>query len=658
MFGFAIEADASRAEQKTRIDSLKELLDEGKIDSARVIHLNAIACEVRNTNLDSAILVTVQALLVAEKINWSKGIAISLGNLGVYHRTKADYPKALDYFFRALKIDKALNDKKGMSARYSNIGIVFEYQGDYPMALNYYLQGMKLAEQLGDKREIAGAYNNIGVIYQMQENYPEALKYYFISLKMHRETGNDYGMAALYNNIGGIYQLQGNYEKALKEHGAALELSKKIGDKNVIAASYNNMGILYDDLGKYDEALLSLFEGLKIREETGDEEGIATSYINIGAVELRLGHLEDSKKYYDLALSRSMIIGNRDDIRESYGGLARVDSMLGDRMLKSGKWKEAAEYYKSAFSNYRLCVIYKDSLLSDESVQKTMQLQMTYDFDKKAVAIKAEHEKENALEAVEIKRQRVLLYSVLIGLVLMGVFIFFIYSSLQVTRRQKVLIEAQKQLVEKSDHEKEVLLKEIHHRVKNNLQIISSLLSLQSNNIKDPSTLSVVKQAQVRVRSMSLVHQKLYQAANFSEIDFGEYLEQLSSYISEMYHDGPGEIACNINTQVRHFNIDTATPLGLIITELLSNSYKYAFKAREEGKIDISITRDEGGEFLLIYSDNGIGLPPGIVFEDSATLGLELVNLLTKQLRGTVKTFNRNGAVFEIRFKGAKAETH
>ncbi|MEW6470225.1 MAG: two-component regulator propeller domain-containing protein [Bacteroidota bacterium] len=223
----------------------------------------------------------------------------------------------------------------------------------------------------------------------------------------------------------------------------------------------------------------------------------------------------------------------------------------------------------------------------------------------------------------------------------------------RMVRERTEELSEQTRMLGRSNQEKELLLKEIHHRVKNNLQIISSLLNLQSNNISDPTALAVVRQGQVRVRSMALVHQKLYQDGNYGSIDFGEYLGQLSSYVSEMYHEGPGEISCELDIAEKHFNIDTAIPLGLILTELLSNSYKYAFGGGRDGKISVSITR-QGDGYLLFYSDNGPGLPPGVKFENSSTLGLELVSMLTSQLSGTMKTYNRDGAVFEIRFKAVQ----
>jgi PAS domain S-box-containing protein len=186
--------------------------------------------------------------------------------------------------------------------------------------------------------------------------------------------------------------------------------------------------------------------------------------------------------------------------------------------------------------------------------------------------------------------------------------------------------------------EKEVLLKEVHHRVKNNLQVICSLLKLQSRSLKEPQSLAVFQDSQNRVRSIALVHEKLYQSESLSQIDIAEYIRDLAKNLFRAYATQAGTISLKIQID-RSFllNIDTAVSCGLIVNELVSNALEHAFEPGERGEIAIESTTDSDGNLVLIFRDNGRGLPLNFDLEQSQTLGLQLVKDLTEQLRGQIK---------------------
>ncbi len=196
--------------------------------------------------------------------------------------------------------------------------------------------------------------------------------------------------------------------------------------------------------------------------------------------------------------------------------------------------------------------------------------------------------------------------------------------------------------------DRELLLKEIHHRVKNNLQIISSLLDLQSGSISDNTTREAVKESQSRVKSMALIHQLLYQSEMFTGIDFSQYLDQLLSDIKVMYSVPGKDIQYSVNAENIELDIDTAIPLGLITNELASNAYKYAFEGRDSGKIDIRFSQISNFNYLLSVADNGIGVPEKFDPAASKSLGLKLVKLLSKQLEGKLDIIKKNGTEFKL----------
>lgn len=209
--------------------------------------------------------------------------------------------------------------------------------------------------------------------------------------------------------------------------------------------------------------------------------------------------------------------------------------------------------------------------------------------------------------------------------------------------------------IKASLREKELLLKEIHHRVKNNLQIISSLLNLQSSYIKDKTALEIFRESQNRVKSMALIHEELYKTANLSQIDFKKYSENLMNYLYQSYRIATKIIDFNIQTTDIFLDIETAIPLGLIINELVSNSLKYAFKNSKEeyGKIFISL-KNNNGLYELIVGDNGVGLPENFDFRSTNTLGSQLVLSLTEQIDGEISIDNSQGAKFIIKFEELK----
>ena len=207
-----------------------------------------------------------------------------------------------------------------------------------------------------------------------------------------------------------------------------------------------------------------------------------------------------------------------------------------------------------------------------------------------------------------------------------------------------------KNKIKDSLEEKELLLREVHHRVKNNLQIISSLLNLQSGYIKDEKDLELFKDSQSRVKSMAFIHEQLYQSSNFINIEFSEYVHNLVTYLLHYYTLDPDLIELNINVEDVSLDLNTSIPCGLIVNELVTNSLKHAFKNGENGEIYINLHSVEDNKYVLIVQDNGIGFPEGFDFENTQTLGLQLVNSLVMQLDGTIKLDNTNGTRFEIIF--------
>jgi PAS domain S-box-containing protein len=203
--------------------------------------------------------------------------------------------------------------------------------------------------------------------------------------------------------------------------------------------------------------------------------------------------------------------------------------------------------------------------------------------------------------------------------------------------------------------EKEVLLKEIHHRVKNNLQVITSLLNLQSTKVSNPETVAALKESQTRIRSMALVHEELYRSRDLASIDFSSYVRKLTSNLFHAYQ--AADVALHLDVVDVYLPVDAAIPCGLIVNELISNSLKYAFVKRQSGKVTVAFHHD-GPSYELRVSDDGVGLPAHFDLDRTETLGLQLVATLAKQLRGEIAVNRTGGTSFALTFAVSGRPAH
>ena len=292
------------------------------------------------------------------------------------------------------------------------------------------------------------------------------------------------------------------------------------------------------------------------------------------------------------------------------------------------------KFYDLALTFKQNCIFLTQKIYS-EDLSKTLASYET------AQAVK----QKNLEISFEQKKSRLTkIIAILIGvLFLIAIFIMFKF------RKQSKLLKAKNKLINKTLKEKELLVKEVHHRVKNNFQVVSSLLELQSKGIEDKKALELANEGKNRVKSMALIHQKLYQN-DTGLVDFDEYIRQLVKELSSLNTDGK-EVETNIKSEHMFFDVDTAIPLGLIINEIITNSYKYAFSKDKSNTLDISIQKDSDEDYTLTISDNGPGIDSSVELKKAKSLGLRLITRLVKQLQGTLEQTNSEGAKFIIHFK-------
>lgn len=479
--------NSNSSAQNHTIDSLTSFVKISKEDTTKVNTLNTLCREVKNTgDFQKANQYANDALSLSKKLRFKKGEAKAYNNIGIIFDNQGDYENALKNYIIALKIREEIGDKTGIAGSYNNIGNIYYAQGNYSAALKnhlsslktrteindkngmaicfmnignvYHLQGnysdalknqfssLKLREELGDKQGIANCYNNIGNIYYSQNIYKEALKNQMAALKIRKEIGDKNGIGSSYNNIGIIYYLQGNFSDALINQLASLKIMEEIGDKRGIAMSYNNIGIIYKNKGNYDEALKNQLASLKLAQELEDKNGIANCYTNIGIVFTKQGKFKEASEYLDKGLKMSKEIGAKDYIKDTYSGLAELDSAQASSFpIGNGPGK----FWRSAFENHKMAIIYRDSLVNQETSKKLVESQMQYEFDKKESVAKAEQEKKDALNIAERRKQTIILYFVGFVAFLILCFAVFAYRSYRQKQKANSLLEEKNNYIEK-----------------------------------------------------------------------------------------------------------------------------------------------------------------------------------------------------------------
>jgi len=211
--------------------------------------------------------------------------------------------------------------------------------------------------------------------------------------------------------------------------------------------------------------------------------------------------------------------------------------------------------------------------------------------------------------------------------------------------RKKVEAQIKAQL-----QEKDVLLKEVHHRVKNNMQVISSLLNLQSRRVKDPAVFEMFKESQRRIRSMALIHERLYQSSDLSRIEFSQYLRNLTTHLFHSYQVDASRVQLKLEAEEVHLNINTAIPCGLIVNELVSNALKHGFPEGRKGELEIGLSAVPEDGYMLKIKDDGVGFPEGLDFRKTETLGMQIINTLVEQIGGRLELSREKGTAFRLEF--------
>ena len=602
------------------LNQLENAYPDIQIDSIKFSVLNDLAYYWHTRNLVKAMDFTEKGLFLTIKKKdtlWNGRFQITKGAI-LLRMEKLD---EAEYVLKSAKLKVQRKDLPFLNTQ---LGYVYERRGQLDKATDFAMKSLRLGEEIRDKKAIAIAYSDVSNLFWKQSKFETALEYGFKSLAVFEEIGItdlDYNFT-LYV-MGNNYLALKDYEKAMNYFEHAIVIGERYGFYNNLSDVYISLVDLYAFLGEFDKATEAGVNAIKYAELLTNKFMLMRSWLSIGK------HKNLEKNYPEAikSLEKSIEIATKDFGDEFY--LSQAYEALGSAYAGNNDYKKA--YH--VFSEYDTL---KTLVFTAEADQRTSLLRTEFEVAKKESKISAQE--------TQIKRQRLSQNLVIIISALLFLLLLLSYKAI----RNKLKIN---KLLRKQNDEKEFLLKEVHHRVKNNLETVSSLLSLQSAHIQDPGILNAMEESRHRVYSMGMIHQQLYMGDNKASIEMKDYFTNLSDYIIDAF-GAINRIRAEVYMNSIELDVDIAIPIGLIVNELLTNSLKYAFPDNRKGCIRISL-KETGNILQLDVTDDGVGSSSGTT--KGTGFGTQLISLLTKQLDGKIELNTSKGTAVSIQFQLSKA---
>ncbi|MFS4417093.1 sensor histidine kinase [Maribacter sp. 2307ULW6-5] len=603
------------------LDELEKNLEWINVDTTRFSMLNDLAYYWHTRNLTKAMQFTEKGLRLALK----KKNSLWEGRFQITQGAVLLRMEALDSAQTVLALAQGKVQPSDLPLLYTQMGYVYERRGQLGKAADYALKALELGKEMDDLKAMAVAYSDLANLFWKQSKFKAGLEYGLRSLELFERRGitdldHDFTLYVVGNN----YLALRRYEEARSYYEQAVTIGERYGFYNNLSDIYISLVELHAFLGEYGEASRAGKKAVAYAELLDNAFMLMRSFLAVG----KMHNAQENSTEAIKSLEKCIAVATEN---------------FGDAYFLSEAYRELAEaharaqaYGKAyvAFSEYDTL---KRQVFTAEADQRISKLRTEYDLVKKEGTI--------LLQETQIKKQRALQNLGTAVTVLLLLLLALAYKAITNNKKKN-------RLLEKQNDEKEFLLKEIHHRVKNNLEIVSSLLSLQTAQMDDPNVLNAMAQSQHRVQSMGMIHQKLYMGKNLAAVEMKDYFEGLLEYILHSF--GKQErIGVDLRMKELELDVDKAIPIGLIVNELVTNSMKYAFPNDRRGVIFLALER-KADLLVLTVKDNGVGMA-GTGTLPSTGFGTRLVRLLVRQLDGKLELRSDRGMAFHIKFQLSKA---
>ncbi len=575
-------------------DSLKKLLAVQQDDTNKVKLLNSLANTYYQTNKDSINYYSSLAVQLAKKRSYRRGEAIGEAHQAAYYRMQGEYTTAVNKLLNSISINEEQHDVGPAANSYLNLAQVCkDMVGDNntPEYINkgilYSQHAYNLFYSIPDTAGMVGCLNECGILYRDRANLKGQEKY---------------------------------YDSAYAAYIKAVDMIERSGKaKGLVSKLYNNISQVYNEYWKdYKKALEYLFKAEELNKNAHNLSGLSFNYGNISLAYTKLKQPAASLLYARKMLETARLLNRPERLRNAYNSMYFS-------FADAGRFDSALYYYKQAD-------ILDDSLNNVAKTNEVVALQTKFETGKKELEIRRLH-----TDSLVKNRQIVFLVSALLLFVLLAVCMVLLYYRIR-KQRQQIAGQSKKM---------EVMMKELHHRVKNNLQIVSSLLSLQTYKVRDEEALLVLKESQQRVQAMSFIHQRLYKTESLTAVNMKEYLTNLAESLVSSYGFNRDDFDLRITVEKEMLDIDKALPIGLIINELMTNALKYAYSNIHRPSLNITLI-EEDTKLVCTIKDNGTGIDEQQWKQKKNSFGKQLITALCKQLRAQQSLVVNAGTQFTI----------
>ena len=632
----------SSTAQSNELDSLNNILETNEDIEVQIETSIKIGQYYNQLAMDTAAVIFNEAIDMATREGDRKLIAMASMSLASYYgyiaqKTDLAYAVACE----ARDLISYMSDTSVLYVNYCGKaelygGMLAIDQANYTTAQGHFFDALNFFEKIEDQRSSLIIYSQLIFLYGIQEMLDEAEDILTKTIILCQENDWNYEEMAFLSNRGSIQYLQGNFEASI----ASMKIAEEVLYNHLDTTDYYNLGLIYSCIGSdyfeletYDSSYFYHQKALNYSLKTNIPSIAISAYADLAQDCVAQGNLNQANTY---CTKMQTGIDSTQNPQEEIAGLIAWIS-----------YHKAAGEYEAAMEKTTTLMEMREESINEGNIQEQTAQKMDFEFEKERLLSESKIQLKNE----KILAEQAYNFNLKIGIWILTGLLFVVAFLFYFNFKQRKIISVKNNKLNESIDEKETLLKEIHHRVKNNLQLISSLLGLQSESIDDQQIISAFEEGQNRVQAMALIHQKLYQNDVASEIDFEDYLQGLAGHFIDI-NARDKKVDFEIDCEDIKLDIDTAIPLGLIINELFTNAYKHAFKNIELPKLSVSIKNEGDGEYCLRMTDNGHGLPPDLDWAKTKSLGLRLIRSLVKQLIGKIDyEHHANLSVFSIRFK-------
>jgi two-component system, sensor histidine kinase PdtaS len=536
--------------------------------------------------------------------------------------SKFDAPlEGLSYANEALRIAEKSNYIKRKALAFEYLSICHRKLGNYPDAIKASLEALRIYDGLGMDNKTASLQLQIGSHFTNDRNYNSATRYIKQALTTFRKRQDTINIAYALINLGETYRLMEKYDSSSYCFIESLNLNQYLKRDLIQGYALGNLGLVHVKMDQTDMAKQELVGSIAILTKLGDMYSVSVYQCQLAKILIDEGKLRSGE---DLLLV-SLNMAETGTLKEQIQDISNDLSLFYEEQHQF----EKALFYRKIYETYH------DSLINTDNVRKVEQLHSKYWLDKKEANIQY-LERENS-------NKRKLVFILSSGTILLFTLLIFLQYALRQRKKAFKKVSEQNEIIEKREKEKALLLKELNHRVKNNLQMVASLINIQARQSKEPIISSALEVTRRRIDTLLLIHRNLYRENANMQVSLDNYIREL---IDNLIFSFGEKVNLSMNLAPIYLHIDSVIPLGLIINELITNALKYAEKPSQPLELNISLT----GEVQKIYikiADNGTGLPNG--YENrNGSMGLKLVHSLIKQLKSEITYTYHEGCLWTI----------